>query len=67
MEGFFSAVLMLAITLPVSYLLAHGCLRGILRLVTGDRHPVCYDASRERLARGMGRGSVPDSPELLRR
>jgi hypothetical protein len=67
MESFFSAVAMMAITLPVSFLVAHGCLRGILRFVTGDRHPLCYDSSRERSARGVGRFSVPDSSELLRR
>jgi hypothetical protein len=67
MASFFSAVAMMAITLPVSFLVAHGCLRGILRLVTSDRRPVCYDSSRERLARGVGRASVPASAELLRR
>jgi hypothetical protein len=35
MENIFSCVLMVAITFPVSFLMARTCLRGVIRLVTG--------------------------------
>jgi hypothetical protein len=35
MENMLSCVLMAAITLPVSFLVARTCLRGVVRVVTG--------------------------------
>jgi len=36
MESILGCVLMMAITIPVSYVLARGCLRGLIRIVTGS-------------------------------
>jgi len=35
MENIFGCILMAAVTLPMSYVLARGCLRGVVRIVTG--------------------------------
>ena len=35
MEGVLGCILMIAITFPVSFYVARGCLRGVIRLVTG--------------------------------
>ena len=35
MEGIVSCLLMVAITFPVSFFVARGCLRGVIRIVTG--------------------------------
>jgi len=41
MENVVSCVLMVAITFPVSFVVARGCLRGVIRIVTGgERHDV---------------------------
>ena len=36
MENIVSCVLMVAITFPVSFFVARGCLRGVLRLIGGS-------------------------------
>jgi len=36
MENLLGCILMAAITLPVSFFLARGCLRGVVRIVTGS-------------------------------
>ena len=36
MDNVFACVLMAAVTLPVSFVLARGCLRGVVRIVTGS-------------------------------
>jgi len=36
MDNFLGCILMAAITLPVSFFVARGCLRGIVRIVTGE-------------------------------
>jgi len=36
MENLLACVLMAAISLPVSFLLARTCLKGVLRIVTAD-------------------------------
>ena len=36
MENVLGCVLMVAITFPVSFFVARGCLRGVLRLVAGS-------------------------------
>lgn len=38
MENVFGCVLMAAITFPLSFLVARGCLRGVLRIVTGSEN-----------------------------
>jgi len=38
MEGVVSCVLMVAISFPVSFFVARGCLRGVLRIITGAEH-----------------------------
>ena len=35
MENVLGCILMAAVTLPVSFILARGCLRGVVRIVTG--------------------------------
>lgn len=35
MSSFFGYLLMAAITFPVSYFVARGCLRSVIRIVTG--------------------------------
>ena len=35
MENVFAYLLMASITLPLSFFLARGCLRGVVRLMTG--------------------------------
>jgi hypothetical protein len=35
MDSVFGCILMAAVTLPVSWFLARGCLRGVMRIVTG--------------------------------
>jgi hypothetical protein len=37
MENLLGSVLMAAITFPVSFFLARGCLRGVIRIVTAPR------------------------------
>jgi hypothetical protein len=36
MENVLGCILMAALTLPISYLLARGCLRRVLRVMTGN-------------------------------
>jgi hypothetical protein len=36
MENLFACVLMAAVSLPLSFLVARTCLRGVLRIVTGS-------------------------------
>ncbi len=36
MENFLACILMAAISLPLSFFAARGCLRGVVRLVTGS-------------------------------
>jgi hypothetical protein len=36
MENVLGCVLMAAVTLPLSFFLARGCLRGVVRIVTGS-------------------------------
>jgi hypothetical protein len=36
MENLLGCILMAAVTLPVSFFLARGCLRGVVRIVTGS-------------------------------
>ena len=36
MENVFGCVLMAAITFPLSFLMARACLRGVIRVVTGE-------------------------------
>jgi hypothetical protein len=39
MENIVACVLMAAVSLPLSYFAARGCLRGVVRIVTGsDKH-----------------------------
>jgi hypothetical protein len=38
MANLVGCVLMVAITFPVSFFLARGCLRGVLRIITGGEH-----------------------------
>jgi hypothetical protein len=38
MENILGCVLMAAITLPVSFYVARGCLRGLLRIMGSNRH-----------------------------
>jgi hypothetical protein len=38
MENVLGCVLMAAITLPVSFFVARSCLRGVIRLVTGQEN-----------------------------
>jgi hypothetical protein len=38
MDNILSCVVMAAITFPVSYVIARGCLRGVIRIVTGGEH-----------------------------
>jgi hypothetical protein len=38
MENILSCVLMAAITFPVAFFVARGCLRGVLRVITGGEH-----------------------------
>jgi len=38
MENVLSCVLMVGISFPVSFFLARGCLRGVLRIITGGEH-----------------------------
>jgi hypothetical protein len=38
MANVVGCVLMVAITFPVSFILARGCLRGVLRIITGSEH-----------------------------
>ena len=41
MANVLGCLLMVAITFPVSFFLARGCLRGVLRIITGgERHDV---------------------------
>jgi len=41
MDNVLGCIVMAAVTLPVSYLMARGCLRGVVRIVTGsDRRDV---------------------------
>ena len=41
MTNLFGCIMMAAVTLPVSFFLAKGCLRGVVRIVTGsDRRDV---------------------------
>jgi hypothetical protein len=35
MDNVFGCIAMAAITLPLSFVLARGCLRGVIRIVTG--------------------------------
>ena len=35
MDNIFGCILMAAITFPVSFFVARGCLRGVIRIVTG--------------------------------
>jgi hypothetical protein len=35
MDSFVGCVLMAAITFPVSFFVARGCLRGVIRIITG--------------------------------
>jgi hypothetical protein len=35
MDNVLGCILMAAVTLPVSYFMARGCLRGVVRIVTG--------------------------------
>ncbi|HTP35741.1 MAG TPA: hypothetical protein VMJ75_26370 [Candidatus Acidoferrales bacterium] len=36
MENLLGCILMAVVTLPVSFFLARGCLRGVVRIVTGS-------------------------------
>jgi len=36
MENVLGCVMMAAVTLPLSFFLARGCLRGVVRIVTGS-------------------------------
>jgi hypothetical protein len=38
MENVIACVLMAAVSLPLSYYAARGCLRGVVRLVNGSKH-----------------------------
>ena len=38
MDSLLGCVLMVAVTFPVSFLVARGCLRGVLRVITGRGH-----------------------------
>jgi len=38
MENFFACIVMAAITLPLSFFVARGCLRGIIRAIGGSRN-----------------------------
>ena len=38
MENFFGCIVMAAITLPLSFFVARGCLRGIIRALDGSRN-----------------------------
>jgi hypothetical protein len=41
MESVLGSVLMAAITFPVAFFMARGCLRGVIRIITGgERHDV---------------------------
>ena len=43
MENLIAWILMAAVSLPISFLVARGCLRGVLRLMNeGDRRPRGY-------------------------
>jgi hypothetical protein len=37
MDNVFGCLLMAAVTFPISFFLARGCLRGVIRLVTGEQ------------------------------
>lgn len=39
MENFAGCILMAAIAFPVSFFVARGCLRGLIRIVTGPDKP----------------------------
>jgi len=46
MDNILGCALMIAITFPVSFLVARTCLRGVIRLMTsGSRHPARYHYS----------------------
>jgi hypothetical protein len=38
MESVLGCVLMAAITFPVAFWVARGCLRGVIRVITGGEH-----------------------------
>jgi len=38
MENVLGCVLMAAITLPLSFYIARGCLRGLIRIMSSNRH-----------------------------
>ena len=38
MDNILGCALMIAITFPISFLVARSCLRGVIRLVTGGGH-----------------------------
>jgi len=38
MESFFGCIVMAAVTLPLSFFVARGCLRGIIRAIGGSRN-----------------------------
>jgi hypothetical protein len=43
MENLIAWILMAAVSLPISFLAARGCLRGVIRLISkGDRRPRGY-------------------------
>ena len=59
MENLIAWILMAAISLPLSFLMARGCLRGLMRLMSGGmRGAMCYDRGREGL-RGPLRAADP--------
>ena len=53
MENFIAWILMAAISLPISFLVARGCLQGVMRLMSRDGPEaipaMCYDRGREGL------------------
>jgi hypothetical protein len=38
MDNIWACILMAAVSLPLSFLLARQCLRGVIRIVTGSEH-----------------------------
>ena len=49
MENLIAWILMAAVSLPISFLVARGCLRGVLRLMSeGDRRPRGYPGLSQR-------------------
>jgi len=58
MESILSCVLMAAITFPVAFFVARSCLRGVIRVITGESIAMCYDRSRGEMARGSLRAPV---------